>query len=166
MAIRAASGKPSTTAAQTVAIKKDVSATEYTIISATLAPGHSLQYSEDGGWAIFDSLGNLRRLPAERRIANDLLALVRGIQAGRVATTDLLAEQLGVIPKVIVTLLANLTDDVPVNLLAALGLRLVLDLRDAQPSDDVAVRIAAELDRVLGHSTSVLVHTSEDTRSQ
>lgn len=56
--------------------------------------------------------------------------------------------------------------DVPVNLLAALGLRLVLDLRDAQPSDDVAVRIAAELDRVLGHSTSVLVHTSEDTRSQ
>ncbi|MCC6269502.1 MAG: hypothetical protein IT300_18250 [Dehalococcoidia bacterium] len=56
----------STTATQTVAIKKDVSATEYTIISATLAPGHSLQYSEDGGWAIFDSLGNLRRLPAER----------------------------------------------------------------------------------------------------
>jgi len=53
----------------------------------------------------------MQRPPAERRIANDLLALVRGIQAGRVATTDLLAEQLGVIPKVIVTLLANLTDE-------------------------------------------------------
>jgi hypothetical protein len=41
---------------------------------------------------------------AERRIASDLLALVRGIPPGRVATTDVLAQRLGVIPKVITTL--------------------------------------------------------------
>ena len=53
----------------------------------------------------------MRRPPAERRLVSDLLALVRGILPGRIATADLLAERLGVIPKVIATLLANLTEE-------------------------------------------------------
>lgn len=49
--------------------------------------------------------------PAPRRIKSELLTLVRGIPAGSVVTVEGLAQHLGVIPTVVVTLLANLTED-------------------------------------------------------
>lgn len=49
--------------------------------------------------------------PAGRRFKVDLLALVRAIPTGRVATTDHLAARLGVLPMRVATLLAGLTDD-------------------------------------------------------
>lgn len=53
----------------------------------------------------------------------------------------------------------------PVNRLAALGLSLVLDLREDGSSEE-AMGYAAILDRVLGHNTSVGDPASEDTLSQ
>lgn len=49
--------------------------------------------------------------PAERRIKAELLSLVRCIPGGRVATLDVIARQLGVIPNVVLTLLSGLSDD-------------------------------------------------------
>jgi methylated-DNA-protein-cysteine methyltransferase related protein len=40
-----------------------------------------------------------------------MLLLVRAIPAGAVVAVDLIAKQLGVIPTVVITLLANLTED-------------------------------------------------------
>ena len=48
---------------------------------------------------------------ADRNVKSQLLALVRLIPAGSVATVDLIAKQLAVAPAVIVALLANLTVD-------------------------------------------------------
>jgi methylated-DNA-protein-cysteine methyltransferase related protein len=49
--------------------------------------------------------------PAARRMKSELLDLLRGIPAGSVVTVDCLAKHLGVIPTVVITLLANLTED-------------------------------------------------------
>jgi methylated-DNA-protein-cysteine methyltransferase-like protein len=48
---------------------------------------------------------------AERRIRSEMLILVRAIPQGAVATVDLIAARLGVIPTLVSTLLANLTED-------------------------------------------------------
>lgn len=50
----------STNGAQTVTVKLDVSATEYTLFKATLAAGESLQYSDGSDWKTFDASGKLR----------------------------------------------------------------------------------------------------------
>lgn len=53
----------------------------------------------------------IARSPVERRAAADLLVLVAVIPPGRVATVELIAQNTGVLPQVIVTLLNSLTDD-------------------------------------------------------
>ena len=45
------------TAAQTVTVKKDVSATEYTVFTATLASGEGAEYTDGKGWTCFDGQG-------------------------------------------------------------------------------------------------------------
>jgi hypothetical protein len=45
------------TAAQTLTIKKDVSATEYTVFKATLAIGEGAEYTDGKGWTCFDGQG-------------------------------------------------------------------------------------------------------------
>jgi methylated-DNA-protein-cysteine methyltransferase related protein len=47
----------------------------------------------------------------DRRGKSRLLALVRSVPAGSIVTVDLLAKTLAVIPGVVVTILAHLTDD-------------------------------------------------------
>lgn len=65
------------------------------------------------------------RPPAERRMTQDLLALIAMVPAGRVVTLDLLAVRLAVIPSVVTTLINGLTDDerdrVPWHRVAAKG---------------------------------------------
>jgi hypothetical protein len=59
----------STTTAQGVTVKKDVSATEYVIIRATLQPGDALIYAgggESGGWAVYDQTGRAKFTAVER----------------------------------------------------------------------------------------------------
>ena len=46
--------------AQTVTVKKDVSATEYIIISAVISAGESLQYTDGNGWEVIDRAGRVR----------------------------------------------------------------------------------------------------------
>lgn len=53
----------------------------------------------------------IARSPVERRAAAKLLALVALIPPGRVATVDLIAQNAGELPQVIVTLLNALTED-------------------------------------------------------
>lgn len=55
---------------------------------------------------------------------------------------------------------------VPGNQLAALAATVVLDLRGQSASYDLAVSLATEFDRVLGHSAGVNRHRVEDTRPQ
>jgi hypothetical protein len=45
------------TAAQTVTVKKDVSGTEYTVFTATLASGEGAEYTDGKGWTCFDGQG-------------------------------------------------------------------------------------------------------------
>lgn len=45
------------TTAQTVTIKKDVSGTEYTVFTATLASGEGAEYTDGKGWTCFDGQG-------------------------------------------------------------------------------------------------------------
>jgi hypothetical protein len=45
------------TVAQTITLKKDVSATEYTIFTATLGAGEGAEYTDGKGWASFDAQG-------------------------------------------------------------------------------------------------------------
>lgn len=47
-------------AAQTVTVKKDISGTEYIIISAVIAAGESLQYTDGNGWEILDRAGRVK----------------------------------------------------------------------------------------------------------
>lgn len=47
----------STTTAQTVTIQKDVSATNYSLFTATLQAGESLAWNDGGEWGVFDSTG-------------------------------------------------------------------------------------------------------------
>jgi methylated-DNA-protein-cysteine methyltransferase related protein len=51
------------------------------------------------------------RPPAERRHKQQLIALLRAVPVGRVVSTDVLAMQLGVLPVMVSTLMANFTDD-------------------------------------------------------
>lgn len=54
----------STTTAQTVTFKKDISATEYYITpDITLSAGDMLQYTDDEGWKIFDKNGRQKIAP-------------------------------------------------------------------------------------------------------
>ena len=48
------------TTANTVTVKKDVSATEYHLFKATLSAGESLQWTDGGEWNTFDSAGKLK----------------------------------------------------------------------------------------------------------
>jgi hypothetical protein len=50
---------------QTVTVKKDVSATEYTLFKTTILPGESLQYSDNSGWGTFDGVGRRRAIAPE-----------------------------------------------------------------------------------------------------
>lgn len=45
------------TTAQTVTVKKDVSGTEYTVFTATLASGEGAEYTDGKGWTCFDGQG-------------------------------------------------------------------------------------------------------------
>ena len=45
------------TTANTVTVKKDVSATEYCLFKATLSAGESLQWTDGGEWGVFDLSG-------------------------------------------------------------------------------------------------------------
>lgn len=47
-------------ASQTVTVKKDVSGTEYIIISAVIAAGETLQYTDGNGWEVLDRAGRVR----------------------------------------------------------------------------------------------------------
>lgn len=47
-------------AAQTVTVKKDVAATEYQIIKATLNANESLHYTDGNGWEVLDAAGRVR----------------------------------------------------------------------------------------------------------
>lgn len=51
------------------------------------------------------------RPPAERRMAQELLGLIATVPSGRVVGIDLLAQRLGVIPAVVVTLMNGLTEE-------------------------------------------------------
>ena len=46
--------------AQTLTVKKDISATEYIIISAVISAGESLQYTDGNGWEVIDRAGRVK----------------------------------------------------------------------------------------------------------